>query len=501
METVGGYRLVRRLGSGQRAEIHLGHAGTREPPEMNRIAAIKLYRATTPDAEIDTEIEALSRSSSPHLLELKDLSIDEHGRPCLILPRLGSGSVGRLLAVRTSIAAGEAVTMLVPLIESVAELHRVGIAHGAIATGSVLFDTRGAPVLARFGRAKIVGDQPTRSDSPSLTLAQLEASSDVRGDLRDLAELSRVVLDRILPHDTSSVLSELNRMLEAMIEGGVPDFDAIVEMLFELEPAQPVRFADAPPKAVSAGSPGIPSRVASRSSDSLAQTNLGTQTNLGSQTHGSIVGDVDRNPFTVLREYAIRTLAPVRKSVWIAGGAGIGALVVALAIVPSARSAEPDSKPVIVHTDVAGYSTPSGAANSTAPPAITPSSDSKGRSVDASVISGEDPAAAANALISARKSCFIRRIASCFGAVDQPGSAALESDLHLLHTLQRGVDLPDSASLDGWQPHLVQQLGNSAIFELRAFDGTGSMTQQGAPTPLLLVREEAGWRIRDVTLG
>lgn len=568
MDTVGGYRLIRRLGSGQRAEIHLGHAGTREPPDLDRVAAIKLYRPTTPDTEIDAEIETLSRLRSPHLLELTDLSTDQYGRPCLILPRLGSGSLGRLLAVRSSITAGEAVTLLVPLIESVAQLHRVGVAHGAIGPGSVLFDTRGAPILARFGCATIVGAPPAGADSSSLTPAELDACSEIRVDRRGLAELSRVVLDRIVREETSSVRSELNRVLGVTVADGVPDFDTIVDLLFELAPARPVRFEDAPLTAteanlVGSGSTGgsdgmegrdfsvIPARFASGISDTSTglepdeqihgvqrtgrrkhrlrtRGSLRPPSRAGGTPHAPkrssvggwpsgeklsalarrmMGGDVDRNPFTILWQRAIHSLAPVRKPVWIAGGAGIGALVIAFSIFPAAHSVELDQKPVVVHTDVAKNSaskvSESAPAKSTSAKSAgaASSDDSTGRASDASAISGDDPIAAANALVSVRKTCFLQRKAACLGGVDQTDSAALESDLHLLRALRRGVDLPDAASLDGWQPHLVQQLGNSAIFELRAFDGTGSATQQGAPTPFLLVREEAGWRIRDVTLG
>ena len=135
METVGGYRLVRKLGAGERAEIHLGHAGSREPPTGDRIAAIKIFRPSTDEMSVDREIEALARASSRHLLELKDLATGRDGRPCLILPRLGSGNLGRLLAVRDDLEAGEAVSILVPLVEAVRELHRVGVAHGAVAPG------------------------------------------------------------------------------------------------------------------------------------------------------------------------------------------------------------------------------------------------------------------------------------------------------------------------------------------------------------------------------
>ena len=61
------------------------------------------------------------------------------------------------------------------------------------------------------------------------------------------------------------------------------------------------------------------------------------------------------------------------------------------------------------------------------------------------------------------------------------------------------MPLPAEATLDGFTPRLIQQLGDSAIIQLIAADGS-AMTEKN-PAPLLLVRNEAGWRIRDLALG
>src|SRR3978361_2224848 len=129
METVGGYRLLRKLGEGGGAEVSLGHAGTVESPDRDRIAAIKVFRPSAAAESIDAEIDALARCSSRHILELRDLASGPGGRPCLILPPLGSASLARFLAVRSGIRTGEAVTAIIPIIDAVEELHRVGIAH------------------------------------------------------------------------------------------------------------------------------------------------------------------------------------------------------------------------------------------------------------------------------------------------------------------------------------------------------------------------------------
>jgi hypothetical protein len=62
METAGGYRLVRIIGEGERAEVWLGHAGT------DGVAAVKLLREGLEPSAFDDEIVALERARSRTLL-------------------------------------------------------------------------------------------------------------------------------------------------------------------------------------------------------------------------------------------------------------------------------------------------------------------------------------------------------------------------------------------------------------------------------------------------
>ena len=75
----------------------------------------------------------------------------------------------------------------------------------------------------------------------------------------------------------------------------------------------------------------------------------------------------------------------------------------------------------------------------------------------------------------------------------------LKADRDVVRRLKKGMPLPAEATLEGFVPHLIQQLGDSAIIQLVATDG-GAVTDKN-PAPLLLVRSETGWRIRDLALG
>ncbi|WP_394768150.1 protein kinase [Lacisediminihabitans sp.] len=250
MESVGGYRLVRKLGEGVRAEVFLGHAGSDAVPRPDRTAAIKLYRATTSLASIDTEIEALARVSARHVLELRDLAIVDDGRPCLILPRLGAASLGRVLAERAEIAEGEAVTALVPVAEAVGELHRLGVAHGDVRLSSVLLDHVGAPVLAGFGGAQLIGPLPAESRGRSLTPAQLSDDPRVARDLDALVELVHAVLARAAPGGRRPAHSALLDWLDAFdrVEHADDFPRQLAERVFALAPALPLDLDGATPE-------------------------------------------------------------------------------------------------------------------------------------------------------------------------------------------------------------------------------------------------------------
>ncbi|MES2094769.1 MAG: protein kinase [Actinomycetota bacterium] len=503
MDTVGGYRLVRKLGSGERAEVHLGHAGHGESPDSDRIAAIKVYRPSTDDTSIDHEIECLARASSRHLLELRDLATGPDGRPCLILPRLGSGTLGRLLAVRGTVDPGEAVSILAPLVDAVRDLHRVGVAHGAVSAGSVLFDDRGAPVLAGFGSAMPIGDFPVTDGGQSLTPAQLDGDRRAVGDRVGLRDLVTTVLDRLASGAAPGALAELREWVS-----GPPPAEAglsrLTDLLFDLAPATLIRFDDDGVSEPSASL--VPFRRHQSSEATGARPVEHTRgadppvASLPPWAQPTEIGGRDEHPFVRVRARMIALLAPVRTPVWIAGGAGLGALVIALTVIPGAQSSTGPGPFPSTPRSIATQPVPrnparsQAASDASAPTKATPSSPAA-----TSAIEGQDPLAAARALLAARADCFTARSTTCFDTVDQAGSAVIEADRDLVRRLKAGTPLPAEATLAGFTPRLIQQLGDSAIIQLVGTDGNA--VSDKSPAPLLLVRNEAGWRIRDLALG
>lgn len=467
MDSVGGYRLVRSLGSGARAEVWLGYGGSSGGTPA--VAAVKVFRPDLPIESVDTEIEALGRASSRHLVHLDDLATTPNGLPCLILQRLSPRNLGRLLSGNRALEPGEAVTILAPLALAVAELHRVGVVHGALRPSAVLFDDAGAPVIAGFGSARLIGDFPEPPQAQSLTPAQLAAQPAVAEDLAQLTAICRHVLARI-PNGaavtawldaadsadrTESFAADLADRLFGL---GVPRAVGFEREIPTTQRALPQRFSGEVPAEPEIGpSPSARGWMATL--------------HLPDGLYDALAGWLDNGPLRSTRERLRKALGPVRKPVWIVAGIVVACLVAVLALTPQGDGS--------AATPVGGrLSTPAPAPEHTIDPATM----------------GDDPVAAARALLALRAACIGDLSVLCLDSADQRDSAAMDADSHLIRTAQEGGVVGDLPDLTGGSVALVERLGDTALLTVDARGGT-------APASLLLARGEAGWRIRDLVVA
>ena len=481
---VSGYRLIRKLGEGARAEVWLAHSVRRE----DRAVAIKLYRAATTLDSIDAEIEALVRAGSAHILALDDIATARDDRPCLIMPRLSSLSLTRLLLDRGSISAGQLVTALAPLASAVSELHRVGVIHGGIESSTILIDRSGAPVLSAFARARIIGPKP-ESGLRSLSAAELADEPRVLADRRGLVALVGALARRVSDDAEIAATGQLIEWTGNAV--GEDDFlDRLADNLFELAPAEPLSFDDAPTAATWRGAPigrGLQRSVSLVDAVAVHGTSASKSTGVDAfRARWAERIDGCRRTSVLTRLRAL--VAPVRTPVWIAGAAGVAALVVAFTVIPGVGPRETELTPTPTG---AGTPFPTLKPSSTSRPSIAGSTAADSGSPAA--LTGDDPLAAAAVLLSQRASCISRKSISCLAGVDQSNSAALEADNHLVRQLKTGGGpsrpLPAIDTLA-----LVQRLGDSAIIGLGA-PTTGALY----PTSVLVVKTDAGWRLRDLT--
>jgi hypothetical protein len=232
--------------------------------------------------------------------------------------------------------------------------------------------------------------------------------------------------------------------------------------LFELAAARPVRFdADEPDagrgrvgRAVAVTDP-VPEET-----DDLASGSL-------RQSWGLVSGLLDSGPGSLLRSALKKrwaTWSVGRRRAMIAAGAAGLALVVLFAAVPGPR---PSSAPPVTQN----------------PEAEAPAAAQQDPDLD---IGGDDPLVALEQLASRRDGCFRELSVLCLDGVDETGSGAWQIDRAALQAILAGGDAPRRLNVSSAQ--LVERLGDSALIDL------GSNSD---PASVLLLKGEAGWRIRD----
>ena len=99
----------------------------------------------------------------------------------------------------------------------------------------------------------------------------------------------------------------------------------------------------------------------------------------------------------------------------------------------------------------------------------------------------EDPAVALRALLEVRAECIHDLSVLCLDAVAQPGSSALAHDQQLVRDLQRGGEMPEMIRAD--EIVVEERLGGTALMTVTSANSE--------PASILVMRSEAGWRIRD----
>ena len=459
MESIGGYRIIRRLGSGSRADVFLGHAG-QGPDGKPELAAIKVFRDRTHEEGVDSEITALSRLNHPHIVRLLDLATGPRDVPCLILQRLEPSGLVRLLADRRTLEAGEAVTILAPIAAAVAAMHRAGVTHGRLGSAAVLFDSTGAPVLCGFGAA----DAATAEQGRPRTPAQLDEHPGVAADLDALTVLVTSVLSHV--PDPAARADEFARWVGE--QRRVAGYPAQLERgLFAFADPAPVTFS---PEAVQ---PSVPHRFDWGGPDRSA-----VDTPAGPAVADWLAQLTGKFP-TWLPDGLVEGLAGVpnairrvRRRVWVVAGIGVAAMVVAILLsqLPQAETQNP------------------GPADGERIP-VQP--------VAPSVAESGDPVTAALALLERRGQCLVERSILCLDAVHQADSAAWHADASRIQNVQEGGELvgdafaPDNVTI-------IDRMGDTVLLAVGPADAASS---GNVTASVLIIRTEAGWRIRSLLEG
>ena len=480
-DTVTGYRIVRTLGETAQAQVFLVHAGANEHEGVVRgsaripaqICAIKRFHSSVSTSEILTEVECLSRARGRHVIAVDDLASAPDGSPVIVLGWVGSGTLRRLLRERTTLRSGEAITILAPLLGALNRIHETGVSIGEVSLDAIRFDETGCPFFAEFGASQ------RRVTAP--TPLEMQRDEGFRDDRRQLASVASSVLSAVrAERDILRLVSELSSWLgDATHTNDAGWSHAFEQQLFSLGAPEPLRLvADA--GEISIALPSAPLVFGSAVRDgtlppSDARVILALPHWLDSQL-GETLRAVNRN--VVERRDAIAAWCrPVRKRTWVLAAVAVTLLIAA--VVLFATEEPPESQQSQLPQQVAVPDVDRGSS----PRIGSDGDDLKG-----------DANQALTVLLGVRADCLRNLSVVCLEAVSAAGTPAYLSDVALIDSVIAGGELPQNVVFDAAASIPKQQLGDSVLFEFN--DGDISK-----PASVLLVKGEAGWRIRSYTLS
>jgi tRNA A-37 threonylcarbamoyl transferase component Bud32 len=268
LDDVAGLRVMRRFASGTRATLLLAHPAPRSAESGTAPCLVKVFHPDTSAPSIDVELAALS-ARARHVVRLLDVASIETGEPpCLVLEKLPGPVLGSYLDDTPTLSAGQAVTILAPLCAALQTLHDSGVTHGALHVRRIVFDDRGAPALTGFGRGRL-RESPDARRAAVWTNARARATATgpsaeeswraaVLDDQRDLLAIVDDVLSRAATvRDRRSLDTAL--LLREIGAGPSRSFLPRLEtLLFGLAPPEAVSGTNLAPVLASASPP--PSR-------------------------------------------------------------------------------------------------------------------------------------------------------------------------------------------------------------------------------------------------
>lgn len=483
-----GYRVLRAA-----SERHGGRGfhAARDDPSGTRIpATIVVFDG---DGGEDRAMRLIERSeilageSIPRVL---DVCLGPEGQPSVVLDSCGD-PLSSIMSAGARLRAGEVVTIAAPILTALSSIHDRGFVHGSVSAASIAIGSDGRPVLlgcerstdlrpleSRSERARAAGDDLRAFADLIVELGDAVVDTDARRRVQRAAETIRVGADTPF---SSSVRSEAEVRLFEIADSAPLSFLTDDQLVTDSRLDRAAR-AFAPTDTRRRRDRGRPGRSAIRSGVAIAVRSVADQV-------------ARRVPLRVSETAAVlarRWRAGGRpKRVAVAALSGLSAAIALLILIPSGETVSGEPR---AETGSIGAAAPSAGTDSTRPasrdavgssaPSIAPGDASAG----GTQIDAEDAVAGMRAALDVLSRCAIERVAACWDDVFEPGSALLAT------TVDRGADdLPAALAVpvEGLDIEQREDFGDARLITIRPRDET-------KPASVLIVRTEAGWRIREV---
>ncbi|WP_127793380.1 hypothetical protein [Agromyces sp. LHK192] len=513
-----GYRLLRRLATGDRAQVYLAVATRPGPPvavaggetPATELVIVRVYERDVDQESIVRELAAMAKVGA--LPRALDAMTSEDGQTSVVVERLAGVSLAELLA-RRELSPGEAVTVLAPVAVAVGELASAGFALDRLPASEVRFDGTGRPRLVGTGALRALSEAVDPGERAATVRAMHLAFgglvAEVAGRTRPadafgpLQQRIREALDTrpfrpfaldveralfAMYRPTSVEGLELDRTDSAVRPGGVPQRIDV-----------PQTFLGSTPADAAAATGGSPERkprrglwVGLRMAFARGGADEVVEAIAPGRVHG-IESEADRAAASKLRA----VLARRRPALVVAAIIGTGALVLLLTMVPpgAGRSAAGGATGTgrvdrALTTDVPATGQPSPVADGTGEqdePADASGSREAAPAADAAATAD----VAAGQLLERRAECFARLDLGCLGDVSQPGSALEAADRSAVLEARNGVEIA-VPEFDVAAAVTTGEMGAAWLVSVPYRD------QERRTASILVMRSEAGWRLREI---
>jgi len=493
-KAIAGYRTIRSLNERPGSHtILVSDARSTMNDGTAELRAVKRFSGDVAVSSILREIDCAVTAQGEFVCALDDVVAASDGSPAIVFSWQTAGTLRRLLRERESLRPGEAITILAALSAGISRVHRTGIALGSITVDRIHFDAAGCPFFSEWEDARHRADAPTptkiqhdpvfladRSQLAAVALSVLAAVSAERQDEHCMAEL-KVWLDD--PHEHAAADWELEWE----------------RRLFSIGAPEPVSFTPEPEsnlREVPLARVGRTLGPAGASNEARSEWGAFFALPVG------IEHSVDEILCRLRRlgarcNVSVRQwCAPVRKRTWSVAAAGLIALVLAAALALAVEDDPNEGAGSLTETSSSSVADES--VDSSAAGGLSQNEHSKQQASGSSVVRNGDlsaePDEALQTLIATRARCIRDLSIECLEVVSQPNSPAFDADAKLIAAVLEGQELDPTSLFELSSAQQVQTLGNSVLFEFEAAEGISK------PASLLLVKGEAGWRIRSYTL-
>ena len=177
LNSIGRYKILRRLGEGAMAVVYLGL-----DPAIDRFVAIKLLRADLVDEDIRErfmrEARSAGRLSHPNIVAIYDIG-EHEGQPYIAMEYVQGQTLGQIVRAG-EVAITRALTWIDQLCSGLAYAHRSAIVHRDIKPNNLIIDAEGTLKILDFGIARTAASSSTNAGTVLGTIAYMSPEQ-VRG--------------------------------------------------------------------------------------------------------------------------------------------------------------------------------------------------------------------------------------------------------------------------------------------------------------------------------